>query len=188
MNGTLPRRVTSRPLQRRRYAHFDDPLTDAALKTFAVQGDRIKSHAFLPLVGYQKVVRKMDFSVFPPLAKNKERDIRYASHTDSAIYSVYAQALSELYERQIAAGDVGDCVLAYRGGIGYNVPFAKSLIDEVRKRGTCHVICLDVSGFFDNLDHKILKTMMCRVLQTTELPEDWYKIFRRLTSFEYVLR
>ena len=130
----------------------------------------------------------MDFSVFPPLAKNKERDIRYASHTDSAIFSVYAQALSELYEEQIKAKGVGDCILAYRGGIGYNVPFAKSLIDEVRKRGNCHVICLDVSGFFDNLDHKMLKGMLCRFLGTSELPEDWYKIFRRITAFEYVLR
>jgi hypothetical protein len=188
LNGTLPRRVTSRPLTRRRYAHFDDPLTDVALKTFTVQGDNIASHAFLPLIGYQKVVRKMDFSVFPPLAKNKERDIRYASHTDSAIYSIYAQALSEAYEQQIKLKGVGDCILAYRGGIGYNVPFAKSLIDEVRARGCCHVTCLDVSGFFDNLDHKLLKAMLCRLLGTTRLPADWYKIYRRLTAFEYVLR
>lgn len=188
MNGTLPRRVTSRPLKSRPYAHFDDPLLDADLEAFAVDGDSVAAHAFFPLLGYQKVTRKMDFSVFPPTAKNKERDIRYASHTDSAIYSVYSQVLSEKYEIIIGNAGLGDSVLAYRGGIGYNVPFAKSLIDEVRARGSCHVLCVDVSGFFDSLDHRILKQMFCSVLGVEKLPRDWYNVFRRISSYEYVLR
>lgn len=188
MNGTLPRRVTTRPLKGRRYAHFDDPLPQAVLDTFAIDGDDVARHSFLPLVGYQKLTRKMDFSVFPPLPKNKERDIRYASHKDSAIYSVYAQALSATYEATISTRGVGDCILAYRGGIGYNVPFAKSLINEVRSRGHCIVVCLDVSGFFDSLQHKHLKRMLSNVLGVPRLPADWYKIFERLTCYEYALR
>lgn len=188
MNGTLPRRVTVRPLKGRKYAHFDDPLKPEDLKVFMIEGDDVATRAFFPLLGYQKVTRKIDFSVFPPLANSKKRDIRYASHRDSAIYSVYAQELSAKYENVILSASLGSCVLAYRGGIGYNVPFAKSLIDEIVDRKSCHVVCLDVSGFFDHLDHKILKDRLKFILATDELAKDWYNIFRRVTAFEYVLR
>jgi len=134
------------------------------------------------------VTRKIDFNVFPPIAKNKERQIRYASHTDSAIFSIYASELSDNYENYLKQLSLGDVVLAYRGGIGYNVPFAKSLFDEIRGRGACRVICLDISGFFDNIPHEIIKNNLCSVLGDRRLRDDWFKIFNRVTKYEYVLR
>ncbi len=188
MNGTLPRRVTSKPLKVRKYVHFDDPLTKEHLKTFSRTAQQISNHSFLPLLGYQKSARKIDFSVFPPLPKVKQRDIRFASHTDSAIYSQYASELNEKYEVYLENMSLSNAVLAYRGGIGYNVPFAKSLIDEIKGYGKCVVICLDISGFFDNISHLLLKENICKVLGATRLTSDWFKIFTRLTEYEYVLR
>lgn len=134
------------------------------------------------------MVRKIDFSVFPPLAKTKERAIRYASHEDSAIYATYSRILSDAYEGELSSRSIGSSVLAYRGGIGYNVPFANELFKEVKSKEKCHVVCLDVSGFFDNLNHEILKKRIKSVPGVITLPSDWYKIVRRTTSYEYVDR
>lgn len=188
MNGTLPRRVTPRRIKVRNYVHFDAPLTQDALEKFTRTPEQITSHSFLPLLGYQKSTRKIDFSVFPPIPKIKRRDIRFASHTDSAIYSKYADILGKSYEAYLEQVSLTRAVLAYRGGIGYNVPFAKGLIEEIKNRGKCVVICLDISGFFDHISHGILKKNICKVLDENRLPLDWFKIFTRLTKYEYVLR
>lgn len=186
LNGTRPRRVTRPTLKVRKYAHFDDPLDQSALDGLELTPLRVAQHSFLPLLGYTKTARKIDFSVFPPLVKEKSREIKYAAHADSAIYGSYAFELSERYETILAQRALGHCVLAYRGGIGYNVPFAKSLFDEIRSRGDCVVFCLDVSKFFDTLQHRILIAQLMQVLSCSRLPDDWHVIFRRLTAFEYV--
>lgn len=186
LNGTRPRRVTPRPLKVRKYAHFDDPLDQTALDRLSLTATEVAHHSFLPLLGYKRTTRKIDFDVFPPRVKEKEREIKYAGHKDSAIYGAYAAVLAERYEEILTKRGLSHCVLAYRGGIGYNVPFAGSLFDEIRVRGDCVVICLDVSKFFDTLHHALLKTRLMQVLECDRLPGDWYAIFRRLTSFEHV--
>lgn len=186
LNGTHPRRVTHRTLKVRDYAHFDDPLDRAALDSLVLTPTAVARNAFLPLLGYDKITRSIDFDVFPPLPKEKSRSIRYAGHLDSAIYATYAFELAKRYETILEDQKLGKCVLAYRGGIGYNVPFAKSLFDEIRTRGDCLVLCLDLSKFFDTLRHDVLKARMVNVLGCERLPDDWFAIFRRLTRFEYV--
>lgn len=188
LNGTHPRRVTSKRQRPRQYAHFDTPLDEKALATFKVSADEVATHSFLPLLGYTKVERRMDFSGdFPALAP-KERQIRYAAHGDSAIYSLYAADLSQLYDAELQRRGLGGVVLAYRSGIGNNVNFAKSLFDEVAERGECAVVCLDVSKFFDNISHAILKANLISLLGGSKLPKDWLKIFIRLSKYEYVTK
>jgi hypothetical protein len=191
LNGTLPRRVTPRPAKRprpRRYAHFDKPLDEKALATLTVSEADVATRALLPLLGYTKVERRMDFSGdFPALAP-KERLIRYASHADSAIYSLYAADLAKLYDAELKRRGLDGAVLAYRSGIGNNVNFAKSLFDEVRERGDCMVICLDVSKFFDNISHPILKHNLTQLLGDPKLRRDWLKIFIRLSNYEFVTK
>lgn len=186
LNGTRPRRVTARALKVRNYAHFDDPLDQAALNALVITPTMVAQHGFMPLLGYKKKSRKIDFDVFPPLVKEKTRDIKYAGHLDSDIYATYAATLSDLYENTLSAHGLGSCVLAYRGGIGYNVPFAKSLFSEIRERGDCVVLCMDVSKFFDTLRHDVLKAKLVQVLGCARLQNDWHAIFRRLTTFEHV--
>jgi len=186
LNGTLPRRVTLRRLKVRKYAHFDDPLDQTQLDALVCTPQSVARNSFLPLLGYEKKTRTINFDVFPPLVDEKSRSIRYAGHLDSAIYATYAFALSDRYESELGTRDIDEAVLAYRGGIGYNVPFARSLFDEVKMRGNCLVLCLDLSKFFDTLDHKILRSRVLSVLECERLPDDWHAIIRRLTLFEYV--
>ncbi|MGQ3017078.1 antiviral reverse transcriptase Drt2 [Phenylobacterium sp.] len=188
MNGTLPRRVTLKRSRPRLYSHFDDPLDKEALASFEVSPEDVASHSFLPLLGYTKVERRMDFSGdFPALAP-KERQIRYAGHIDSAIYSQYASTLSTIYDNELLRRNLGESILAYRSGIGNNVNFAKNLFDEVRARRNCVVVCLDVSKFFDNISHSILKKNLVGILGETRLSKDWLKIFIRLSNYEFVTK
>ncbi len=119
---------------------------------------------------------------------DKVREIRYASHMDSAIYSIYARKLNRLYEIKLQERGLESVVLAYRSGIGYNVPFARALIQEIRDRGDCRVICLDLSKFFDSIGHKTLKAKLEEILGCTRLSADWHSVYSRLTKYEFVFR
>lgn len=146
----------------------------------------VSAHAFLPLLGYTKVQRRMSYEEDRPLLALKPRDIRYASHFDSALYSLYAKKLSERYECALNTKGIDQSILAYRSGIGYSVNFAKSLFDEIRTTGNCTVICLDVRGFFDNLCHEILLDRCKKILDFQRLPEDWFKVLQRVTRYDYI--
>jgi RNA-directed DNA polymerase len=49
-------------------------------------------------------------------------------------------------------------------------------------------LCYDVSGFFDTIDHAILKNRLKRILQVAELPQDWFAILRHVTRYSAVRR
>ena len=161
-------------------------MSEVDLVGFSPTPAQVAAHSFLPLLGYEKKTRKIDFSVFPPLVESKGRKIKYAAHKDSAIYSFYSRELSRVYETYLVSNRLDRCVLAYRSGIGYNVPFAKSLFDEIRRHAGCTVVCLDLSKFFDRLAHDKLKTSLQTVLNVDRLAPDWHRIFERHTRFEYV--
>src|SRR5690606_26018269 len=52
--------------------------------------------------------------------------------------------------------------------------------------GRCSVIALDIKGYFDHIDHAILKKMWCKIIDSDELPLDQHKVFRSLTKYTYV--
>jgi RNA-directed DNA polymerase len=190
-NGTQPPARNSMRvpmLKRRKYAHFDDQFDDEQLTSFSVTPEEVMSHGFLPLLGYEKIIRRMDFEDDFPTLELKSRDIRYASHFDAAIYSFYARPLSLLYDDALEAAGLSASVLAYRSNIGNNVTFAKSLFDEVNARGDCKVICLDISKFFDRIDHKILENRLRDIFGLPKLSGDWIKIFNRITAYECVMK
>ncbi|TDP63618.1 reverse transcriptase (RNA-dependent DNA polymerase) [Bradymonas sediminis] len=116
----------------------------------------------------------------------KERPICYAAHLDAAIYSFYSFQLSQRYESRIA--EFSDSVLAYRSLGKSNIHFAKDAFDDIRNRGECVALAFDVSGFFDNLDHRYLKERWCEVIGGIELPEPEYKVFRSVTRYSQVNR
>jgi len=187
MGGTAldPRRVTQ--IKDRGYIHFDSPLGEEERSAFTVSPLEVAQRSFWPFLGFDRVERQIDFEHEPYWKiANKKRSIRYSSHRDSAIFSYYSQELNARYEEVLAQLNLGDSVLAYRSGIGSNIKFAKSLFDEIKNRDECFVICLDVSKFFDSLDHTILEKRIIKVLGVSRLPKDWIKVFKRLTRFEYV--
>src|SRR5690606_784597 len=50
----------------------------------------------------------------------------------------------------------------------------------------CVILAFDVTGFFDNLSHIKLKSRLKQLLNVSELPKDWYNVFRSVTKFRFV--
>lgn len=121
--------------------------------------------------------------------ETKIRPICFASHIDSLIYGFYSYILTRKYESYIESKGFSECVLAYRSNLDgkCNIQFAKEVFDEVKLRGECSAIALDIKGYFDNIDHRILKEKWSLILGT-ELPEDQYKIYKSLTQYSYITK
>ena len=145
-------------------------------------------HAFRPLISYEMNVRR--FKGFDEdgvsQVSHKNRLICKAAHKDSQIYAWYAFVLENYYAQLRQDVNIDDCVLAYRSGKGCNIHMANEAFEEVKKRNSCSVIAIDISGFFDNIAHKKLKEKWCQVLGKDSLPEDHYKVFKAITRFSRV--
>ena len=124
--------------------------------------------------------------------ETKIRPIAFASHFDTYLYAFYSFALTEKYQDYIIRKGFSNSVLAYRTDLGgkCNIQFAKQAFDDVKSyflnSQKCAVIALDITGYFDNIDHFTLKEKWCKVIDDNELPIDQYKIFRSLTKYNYV--
>ena len=120
--------------------------------------------------------------------ETKIRPISFASHFDGYIYGFYSFGLNEIYQKYIKDHGFDKSVLAYRSDLNgkCNIQFAKEVFDEIKLRGECTAIALDIKGYFDSIDHNLLKEMWCKVLGIKSLPIDHYKIFRSLTNYSYV--
>lgn len=179
----------------RTYAHFDYPLTfDQAVKLVA-DVDVVSKRAFLPLVGYtdkRRTFRTDNSKSAVPRSKRpkkvgeKLRDIKYASHADSAILSHYASQLQAKYEEWLIKSGLDKGVIGYRSGLGSNVDLAAQVFSEVVIRRSVTCLCFDISDFFPSIDHIALKRGLNRVLDVQALPKNWYNIYRNITKFSWV--
>ncbi|MFO7821002.1 MAG: antiviral reverse transcriptase Drt2 [Lentisphaeria bacterium] len=176
--------------RQRRYLHFDRPVGVKRATHIVESPKAVARHAFYPLINYQivskKVRRTRDGKELE--YKEKTRDISYAAHADSHIYSYYSAILNEKYEQLLQTNEISGCVLAFRSLGLSNIEFAASAFEEIARRKQCAAVALDVSGFFDNLDHEMLKLEWCRLLDVARLPEDHFNVFRSLTKFSKVNR
>jgi retron-type reverse transcriptase len=170
----------------RTYLHFDAPPKQETVRKLTSDPKRVATHSFFPFLGFTAVERRYKRADGRIRIKEKSRDIRYASHLDSAIFEFYAEKLSALYELYIDQNNIDKSVLAYRSGIGSNIDHAADLFSEIRKRGNCNCIALDITGFFDNIQHSILKFALCKILNVDKLSDDYYKIYRNLTQYSWV--
>lgn len=176
--------------KRRGYLHFDLPISVKQAEAIAMSPKRVKSHAFYPLIAYDiksKKVRKAEDGTSLKI-KEKVRPVSYASHVDSHIYTYYAFLLGNAYEKAIKEIGIGDSVLAFRKLGKSNIDFANDAFNEIINRKYCAAIAFDIEGFFDNLDHSILKDAWCRLIGCDKLPDDHYNVFRSLTTFSKVNR
>ncbi len=176
--------------RQRRYLHFDEPLSLQKAAALVTNPNAVAAHSFWPLIRFQihttkikqdKTTGKLDWHP-------KDREISYAAHGDSLIFSFYAEALGKLYEAELGRQGLGDCVLAFRSLGKNNIDFAKAAFDEIIARGDCVAIALDVTKFFDTIDHAQLKQRWIRLLGTSALPRDHYAVFQALTKFSFVDR
>lgn len=171
----------------RRYLHFDLPLSESERANFEVSADDICRNSFWPLIGYvneERRARKSDAGDL--IFLKKDRPIKFGSHRDAAILEYYSKSLSIDYELFLSEHTCQDSVLAYRSGIGNNIDHAKSLSDEIRQRGSCTAIALDIKGFFDNIQHSKIYQALQLVRKSERLPLADFKVFERMTRFEWV--
>lgn len=174
--------------RRRGYLHFDRPVGQATALTIVSDPIRVAQRGFFPFLDFDILSTKVkwDDDLKQLMRKRKERKVAYASHIDSHIYSYYCQLLSLQYEQELAKRDLADCVLAFRALGKSNIHFAAEGFAEIMKRSSSYVLGLDIRGFFDTLDHRILKSAWTSVLGASQLPQDHYAVYKAITRYSMV--
>ncbi|KQC28611.1 antiviral reverse transcriptase Drt2 [Flagellimonas eckloniae] len=191
---------TNEEFELKKYPQFD-PYFD-----FLKYGERLKKlvedpslelvskHSFLPFVKILIKTPRYRYqdNISSCKLETKIRPISFASHFDTYLYAYYSFALNEKYQGYIKEKGFDGSILAYRTDLDgkCNIQFAKQAFDEVKSQnkvnGDCAVIALDITGYFDNIDHSLLKEKWCKVLDLEKLPKDQYKVYRSLTKYSYV--
>lgn len=177
--------------RRRGYPHFDQPIKLVKAQKIVSNPTEVARHSFYPFIKFTVETVKIKFNRIDLKVEKqtpKIRCISYASHVDSHIYAYYSFLLSKQYEGEIKKLGLTENVIAFRSLGKNNIDFASRAFKEITERKNCHVLCLDVKGFFDNLDHQLLKSAWSQVLQRPQLAPDHYAVFKSLTQFATVDR
>ena len=181
----------------RNYRHIDVPIDLNSDKNFHKVINVIedlKSHQFLPFI--KKATTVIRFK------RNKEgraertqkiRPIMYASHLDSHIYSYYNFILLNKYEDSLNKLGISENIIAYRkieiGQTGKgksNIHFAKEVFEYIQTKDESVVITQDIEGFFDNINHSLLKEKICKIIGVEKLDDSLFKVFKSLTRYRYI--
>lgn len=194
----------------KRYPHIEEQLTLKDyqwVKKYVETPEKIRKHSFLPLIHKCIVSRKYRADFSSPyktkkgerkriIGKPKIRHIYYASHLDSIVFSYYNYLINSSYEDLIRTKNFNKSIVAYRklpvapgsDNNKCNIDFAKSAFEFIKanRQKKLSAIVADVTSFFDNLDHKILKKQWSAVLEEKTLPKDHYNVFKALTRLKYV--
>lgn len=194
------------------YPHIGLPITwqdCARIKQYITNSKNIETHAFCPFIHTQITTPKFrkEYDSNGNLLHNgkriagkpKKRDIYYANHWDANIFAYYSYLLSQKYEQLLKDKNLGDVVSAYRQipkdewSNKCNIDFANDVFEYIRKQSQkgddLVAIAFDIQGFFDNLDHTILKNAWKQMLGLNEndpLPKDHYQVFKAIIHFSYV--
>ena len=176
--------------------YFNFYKNNSAVKSLVADDslDSIAKHPFLPFIKILTKTPRLRYQENEKMygLETKIRPIAFASHFDTYVYSYYSFVLTEKYQQYIKSKGFDECVLAYRSDLDgkCNIQFAKEVFDVVKfkieRDRTCTAIALDITGYFDNIDHLILKEKWCKILGLKELPKDQYKVFRTLTKYSYL--
>ena len=112
----------------------------------------------------------------------------YASHRDACILAKYSHDLTLCLDKFYISRGLSEHVIAYRKLGRANYDFSSYAYKFALANIPCVVLCFDITGFFDNLNHSILKERLKRILDVTELSTDWHKVFRHVTVFKTIER
>jgi Reverse transcriptase (RNA-dependent DNA polymerase) len=180
--------LTSKDLKR--YPHFDSQFSTQDAVALATNPKAVVAHKFYPFILYTN--RWTRFAKRGEEGDVKKRKIRYASRGDAYIFAYYRYLLTQKYEAALSRNSLDGSVIAYRrirstDGTGKcNIHFASEAFEKIRKLGNCCVVALDISSFFEFLDHHHLRSIWCDLLNVKKLPEDHYRIFRIITRYAVV--
>lgn len=173
--------------KRSTYAHFDrrlkldeNRLVCDKVYDYIMDNKAVAKHGFYPFIYCEQTSYK--YSKNDGL-KVKVRPICYSSHLDKCVYQYYAWLLNGKYNDYVNEHNINENSVAYRDNLHKNnIHFAKQAFDFI-KLGECDIIIGDFTSFFDNLDHKHLKQMMCKVLGVANLSDDWYAVYKNITRY-----
>lgn len=175
------------------YPQFDTAILDlgrqiARMKKILELPDLVTHHQFLPVVLREKIFLKMHFDdkTKKLILGKKIRPIVEVAHSDSLIFSVYAAMLNKYYEHRVTNMGIKDVATAYRRGRGSNIESSKKVIDQVFLTKQCWIIKSDFVGFFDNLNHQLIKQRVFDLVgghKEGKLPADWYAVLQALTKY-----
>lgn len=170
----------------RNYIHFDWPIKSSAfnkISNYVLNPETIAKHSFYPFINYSIKtikVRKDEHGKIIP--KPKIRPISYAGHLDSQIYSYYSFLLSLIYEEKLQKTTASQSILAFRKLGKSNVDFANDAFTEILSLAPCTAIAIDITKFFDSLDHQTLKKAWAELIDQKSLPKDHYNVYKSLTN------
>lgn len=189
-------------LKIKRYNHIGEPLSldnRHDIESYVRNENKIIQHAFFPLI--KRDIKKYRLKKDETGKRKKRLKIRpicYATHLDSAIYSFYAAKIAKDYEAFLKKNHLTQNVTAYRKikcddknntGNKCNIDYAKEVFDYIYqnvKYKELAVITFDIKGFFDNLDHKLLKYAWKEIRNLKSLDEPSYAVYRNIIKYSYV--
>jgi hypothetical protein len=190
----------------KRYPHIGLPLEPRDrgwIEKYVSDKDKVAKHAFFPFIHRKTETRKFRKEICHDGCRSdlrkpslKERELYYANHLDGSIYSYYAQLITKYYEDALSIAGISECVTAYRrikfnpkdtnSRNKCNVDFANEIFTYIKasKEPELVAITFDIKSFFDNLNHKKLKTFWRNIIPV--FSDDHYNVYRNITKFSYV--
>lgn len=170
----------------------------AILRGYILNEEMIAKHSFLPLIRRDVIAYPFKINeTGKRKRKCKTRELTFASHVDAAIFAYYAERLQGRYEEYLQNHNISAAVTAYRRikcenrhGNKCNIDIANDIFkyikENIRQNDPLAVVTFDIKGFFDNLNHKKLKSKWKKVIGVDELPMDMYAVFKNVTKYSYV--
>jgi hypothetical protein len=175
------------------YPHFDKPIRLADIEALVSDADAVARNSFYPFLRFEEKWQPFrDKQGGKP--DKKVRELRFASRRDAYIYAYYRYLLCEPYEKALAAAGLSENVIAYRklststGKGKSNIDFALDAFNVIRAYGDAAVVTLDISKFFESIDHELLRQKWASLLEISELPPDHAAVFRAITRYAIVDR
>lgn len=176
------------------YPHFDAPLKLSTIRKLVNDPTIVAKNAFFPLIQYEKRWQPFRGPKLRQKPEPKIRKIRFAARRDAYIYAKYRRILLPLYEARLVKLGISEIPIAYRKIAGpsgkgkCNIDFAKDAFDFIGSLQHCFVVTLDISKFFESLDHKRIKDIWADLLDVKVLPADHEAVYKSLTDYRWVDR
>ena len=97
--------------------------------------------------------------------------------------------LESLYEEALRERGLHHVVTSFRRLNGQcNIHFADEAFEFIREYGACAVLASDISDFFNQIDHRTLRTSWRKLLGVELLPPDHYAVWKAITRYGIVDR
>lgn len=183
------------------YSHFDGYLDLAEANRLVNDHEAVAAHKFYPFIAEEKVHQPYrtkkppaGSAARPSRPDKKLRLLMKAARRDAAIYAAYRGLLIDPYEAILSENSLSEAVIAYRHIPVFagstkgkcNIHHAHEIFEFAKQIDQSVCVVLDISKFFDHIDHRLLKAAWRNVLGRKDLPKDHYAVFKAITRYSYV--